>query len=164
MKEVAVLLLLALLLNGCGSGATAVQGAAGGGWEANLSGGEGKASGFSFVTQFSVNGGGALSVSNFQFLTQITGGCFPVSGEDPTGTLNVSYNADGVVSGTFSFLIVSNGNTLTLTSNEVTGSFNTTGNILTGATIMGMWALTGGTGCNDVSGTFTMTQSNSTTT
>jgi hypothetical protein len=35
---------------------------------------------------------------------------------------------------------------------------------LTGATIMGMWALTGGTGCNDVSGTFTMTQSNSTTT
>ena len=107
MKEVAILLLVALMLNGC-SNSTAVQTAVSGGWQAEMLGGDGLASGFSFITQWTVSGGnGALSVSNFQFLTQIDGGCFPVTGETPTGNLKVTFNAADQVTGTFSFIIAS---------------------------------------------------------
>jgi hypothetical protein len=79
MKEVAILLVFVLMLGGCGSNSNNVQTAASGGWQAVMSGGDGVASGFSFITQFTVSGtGGSLSISNFQFLTQIDGGCFPV--------------------------------------------------------------------------------------
>ena len=163
MKEVAIFLLLALMLNGCSS-SPSVQAAASGGWQAELSGGAGPASGLSFVTQFSVGGNGALSVSNFQFLTQIDGGCFPVTvTATPTGTLSITYNAAGQVTGTFSFMVVSGGNTLTLTSTSVTGTYNpNTSTPLTNGMIIGNWTVTGGTGCNDVSGTFTMAETGST--
>jgi|GEM_PF-1690022 hypothetical protein len=160
MKEVAILLLVALMLNGCSSNSTAVQTAASGGWQAEMSGGDGVASGFSFITQWTVSGGsGALSVSNFQFLTQINGGCFPVTGETPTGNLKVTFNAADQVTGTFSFTIASGGNTLTLTSTSVTGTINTTNNTLSNGVIIGNWAVVGsGNGCSNVSGTFNMTQ------
>jgi len=163
MKEVAVFLLLALMLNGCSS-SPSVQAAASGGWQAELLGGIGPASGLSFITQFSVGGNGALSVSNFQFLTQIDGGCFPVTvTTTPTGTLDVTYNAADQVTGTFSFTVVSGGNTLTLTSTSVTGTFNANTNTpLTDGSVIGNWTMTGGAGCNDVSGTFTMTQTGTT--
>jgi hypothetical protein len=160
MKEVAILLVFVLMLGGCGSNSNNVQTAASGGWQAVMSGGDGVASGFSFITQFTVSGtGGSLSISNFQFLTQIDGGCFPVSGETPTGSLDVTYNSADQVSGTFSFSVASGGNTLTLTSTSVTGTLNTNNNTLTGATIIGTWTLQGtSTGCTAGSGTFTMTQ------
>ncbi len=80
MKEVAILLLLALMLNGCGSSAS-VQTASGSVWGAEMLGGEGTSSGFSFNTQFTVgSNGGALGVSNFQLLNQDT--CF---GSTPCG-------------------------------------------------------------------------------
>jgi hypothetical protein len=159
MKEVAILLLVALMLNGC-SNSTAVQTAVSGGWQAEMLGGDGLASGFSFITQWTVSGGnGALSVSNFQFLTQIDGGCFPVTGETPTGNLKVTFNAADQVTGTFSFIVTSGGNTLTLTSTSVTGTINTTNNTLSNGVIIGTWAVVGsGSGCGNVSGTFTMTQ------
>lgn len=155
MKDVGVLLLFALLLNGCGSSSTPVQTASGGTWEAQLSGGDGTASGFSFITQFTVGTSGTLSISSFQFLT--AGSCFPVTGGTQSGTLNATYNSANQVTGTFSFTETSAGNTLTLTSTSVTGTLS--GTTLSGGNISGTWALTGGTGCNNAGGTFTMKQS-----
>ena len=155
MKDVGILLLVALLLNGCGTSSTTVQTASGGTWEANLSGGDGMASGFSFITQFTVGGNGALSVSSFQFIT--AGTCFPVTGGTQSGTLTATTNSANQVTGTFSFTESSGGNTLTLTSTSVTGTLS--GTTLTGGSITGTWSIQGGTGCNNAGGTFTMKQS-----
>jgi hypothetical protein len=157
MKEVAILLLAALLLNGCNSSTTTVQAAAGGIWQAQMLGGTSPAAGFSFITQFTLNGDGSLSISSFQFLTK--GACFPVSGGTLSGsmilTINTSTNG---VTGTFSYTVASGGNTLTLTG-TVTGTES--GTTLSGTSIIGSWTLAGsGTGgCNNTSGSFTMTQS-----
>ncbi len=158
MKEVVVVLLVALMLNGCGSSTPTAQTASGGVWQSQMSGGAGESSGFSFVTQFTVGGNGALSISNFQFLT--SGTCFPVNGGTESGTLVLTSNSADVVSGTFSFTITSGGNTLTLASTSVTGSYNpNTNEPLTGGTIIGTWALQGSTSsCTNAMGTFTMTQ------
>jgi hypothetical protein len=104
--------------------------------------------------------GGALTVSDFQFLTAIPGGCFPVNGEVPTGTLNLVYNsADQLIPpSSFSFVITASGNTLTLSSLTVTGTYNSVNGTFSDLLITGNWALTGGTGCNGVNGSFTMTQ------
>jgi hypothetical protein len=163
MREVAILLLVALMLNGCGSTTPTVQSASGGIWQSAMLGGDGTASGFSFITQFTVANSGAITVSHFQFLTQVDGGCFPVTNEDPTGTLTASYNtADQVVPPfTFTFTVVSGGNTLTLTGTSMTGLLNTTTDTLSNGVITGTWTVTGGTGCNNISGTFTMTQTTS---
>ena len=163
MKEVAILLLVALLLNGCGTSSTATQTAAGGTWQAQMLGGEGPASGFSFITEFSVSGGGGgLTISSFQFLTQPT--CFlTVNGETPTGTMTLVENPNTyAVTGTLVFTVQSGGNMLVL-NGTVTGTENgLNGTTLSGAMATGTWTFTGsGTpkDCNDTSGSFTMTQS-----
>ena len=146
MKKIAILMMLTLLANGCGSSNNSSQAAAGGSWQAQLSGGVGPASGFSFITAFTVNGDGSLSISNFQFLT--TGTCF-VSGETESGTLIVTTNSQNTVTGTLKFVVTSgspSGNTLTLNGSEVAN------------TITGNWTLTGSNGCAST-GPFTMTQS-----
>src|SRR5271168_1794223 len=79
MKQVAILVLFAIMLNGCGTTSNPVQTAAGGTWEAQMLGGEGSSSGFSFTTQFTVGGAGALSISYFQFINESA--CFPFNGE-----------------------------------------------------------------------------------
>jgi hypothetical protein len=147
------------MLNGCGSSTTAVQSAAGGIWSAELLGGEAGASGFSFITQFTLSGSN-ISITSFQF--DNAGSCFPVSGGTQSGTLSVTYNSAGVVSGTFSFTVSSGGNTLTLTSSAVTGNFNTTTNTLSDGSITGSWTFQGATtACPATSGSFTMTQTTS---
>lgn len=165
MKEVAILLLVALLLNGCGTSATATQTAASGTWQAVSGGGVGPASGFTFVTSFSVAGaGGALNISSFQFLT--AGACFDVNGETPTGTMTLVENPNTyAVTGTLNdFTVESRGNMLVL-NGTVTGTENgLNGTTLTGAVVTGTWVFTGsGTpaGCDDTVGSFTMTQSSS---
>jgi hypothetical protein len=162
MKEVAILLLVALMLTGCGNSDNPpdVQQASGGTWQSAMLGGEGTASGLSFITQFTVGSAGALSITNFQFLNQVDGGCFPVTGATPSGNLTVTFNSADQVTGTFSFTIVSGGNTLTLTSTSVTGTVNSN-NTLSNGVIIGTWTMTGGTGCDNVNGQFTMTQSTS---
>ena len=156
MKEVAILLLVALMLNGCGSNSTpATTTTASGNWQAEMAGGSGPDSGFSFITTFTVGGDGSLSVSYFQFLNSNSGQCFPVSGGTQTGTM-VLTSSGSVVSGTFSFVVQSGNNTLTLTG-VVTGTAN--GTTLTATSITGTWALTGDAGCTGSSGTFTMTKS-----
>ena len=60
MKEVAILLLLAVMLNGCSS--TAVESPSGSVWQAQMAGGVRTSSGFLFNTQFTVSSGGALTI------------------------------------------------------------------------------------------------------
>lgn len=163
MKEVAILLLLALLLNGCGSSSTTAQAAEGGVWGAQMSGGDGPSSGFSFNTAFTVNSNGALSISSFQLLNADT--CFGATIPTPAGTLtNLVYNSAGTLtSGSFSFTITSAaGDVVTLTSTAVTGVVNTNNNTLSGGSIQGTWTLVPASSsqCVPVSSqtSFTMTQ------
>ncbi len=162
MKEVAILLLVAFMLNGCGSNTTPTQTAAGGVWQAVVLGGEGADSGYSFITQFTLSGN-TLSFLYFQFLNQSTVNppCFPLNGGTIAGTMTLTENQTNfTVTGPVSLTVQSGGNTLTFTGN-VTGTENgLNGTTLSGATATGNWTLTGGSGCNDpTGGSFTMTQS-----
>jgi hypothetical protein len=162
MKEVAILLLVALLLNGCG-GSQAVRQTSGSIWAAQLSGGTGASSGFSFQTQFTVGNNGSLTIDNFQFLN--SGSCFPVDTEIPTGAFTdlSIIQSTLAVTGNFSFTVQSQGNTLTLTG-PMSGTVSETGETgnntftFTSAAITGGWTLTGsGTGgCVDATGSFKM--------
>jgi uncharacterized protein YceK len=147
MKEVALLLLIALTLNGCSSTTTNTAATtASGSWQAQTSGGAADASGFSFITNFTVDGSGHLGITFFQFLNTST--CF-VSGQSESGTLIVTTNSNNVVTGTLVFTVQSGtpaGNTLTLNGTE------------SGNTITGTWQAAGSSDCTSA-GTFTMTQS-----
>jgi hypothetical protein len=163
MKEVAILLLFAVMLNGCGSSPTSVQTAESGVWGAKMLGGESTSSGFSFQTEFTVGSNGALSVTNFQLLNTDT--CFGATAPPtPTGSLtDLNYNtADQLISGTFSFTIANAaGDKVILTSTAVTGLLNTNNNTLSDGSIIGTWALVPASSnptCVAASGTFTMTQ------
>ncbi len=163
MKEVAILLLVALLLNGCGTN-QAVRQAPGAIWQAQLSGGVSPSTGFSFQTQFTVGSDGSLTIANFQFLNN--GACFPFKEYIPTGSFtDLSIIPSTLaVTGNLSFTVQSGGNTLTLTG-PMTGTVSETGQTgnntftFTSATITGDWTLTGGGtgGCGDSNGSFTMT-------
>jgi hypothetical protein len=154
MKEVAILLLAALMLNGCGSSTPTAQSAAGGIWSASLSGGTGSASGFSFITQFTVDSSGTLSFSSFEFINQ--GNCFPLNGGAISGTMGLTENmATDEVTGSMTLTVAGNGNTLTLSSPDgVNGTL--TGTTLSNGTVTGTWTVTGGTGCTGSGGSFTM--------
>jgi hypothetical protein len=157
MKEVAVLLLVALMLNGCGSSSkTSTPATATGVWMADLPGGTGPASGFSFTTQFTVNGNGSLDITYFQFLT--SGTCFPITGGTQTGSMVLTTNTTtNAVTGTFVYTVQSGGNTLTL-NGTVTGNVATNTTTFSGGLVTGTWAVTGGTGCNVTGQSFTMNQ------
>jgi hypothetical protein len=168
MKRLPLLLLLTVMIGGCGRTSSDVQTAASGLWQAQLLGGESPADGFSFTAQFNVSGtGGALTFpsGSFQFLTQ--GPCFPVNGITPTGTMNLTVNVNNYeVTGTFTMTVVANGNTLTLSGN-VSGNENSLyGLTLSNGLVTGTWTLAGSNtnGCVDTSGSFTMTQASSGTT
>jgi hypothetical protein len=161
MKEVAILLLLVLMLNGCGSSANTVQAGAGGIWQAQLYGGSGQGSGFSFITQFTVNSDSSLNITSFQFLTQ--GTCFTsVSPAIPTGSVVLIVQTNDTVTGTITYVVTANGNTLTL-KGTVTGTAIVTSNnsstTLTGASMSGTWSTTGSAACTSPGGSFTMNQS-----
>ena len=165
MKQVALLLLVAFSLSACSNPTVTqqAQSAASGIWSAQVQGGNGSASGFSFTTEFSVGSAGGLNITYFQFLN--TTACFPVDGQNESGTmvLNSVNPSTGQASGTFTYKVQASGNTLTLTGN-VTGTEVNGAPPLSGGTITGNWSLSGGSGCNDSTGTFTMTQGSSTTT
>jgi hypothetical protein len=162
MKAVAILLLAAFVLNGCGSG-NAVSTSSNDIWGAVMAGGAHTSSGFSFNTEFTVASDGTLTVSSFQFLN--SGTCFGSSTitKEPTGKLLVTFNSDDQVTGTFSFTITSSaGDAITLTGTSVTGTVNPNNNfILSGGSIIGTWALVPGSSSSCVAvtdGSFTMTQ------
>lgn len=162
MKRIAVLVLLLFLSTGCGMQTISQQAvtAAGGTWSAELLGGSGPASGFSFITNFTINATNyTLSVEYFQFLTNNTGGAcsFPNTGEIPTGQLVLSTdNSTGYATGAFTYTVKSSSDKLTLTGN-LTGTATLTGTTLNGGTITGKWQVSGSSACTG-SGTFTMTQ------
>ena len=160
MKEVVILLLVVLILNVCSSNTTIAQTASGGVWQADIAGGVGDSSGFSFITQFTVGSNGALSIANFQLDNSTT--CFGTSTASANGTLSLTFNsADQLIPpSSLSFTITSAaGDVVTLTSTSVTGTVS--GSSLSGGSITGTWVLTpaSGTNCVSASGTFTMTQS-----
>jgi hypothetical protein len=168
MKAVAILVLVgAVMLNSCGGNSATVQAASGTVWQAQLSGGSGAASGLSFITTFTINGNGSLTVpsSDFQFLNQ--GSCFPVTGDDASGSItDLQVNpTTGEVTANFSFTVTGAGNTLTLTgpltgteTGIVVGTTNT--GTFSSASVLGTWTLTGSPTCSVTSTdetSFTMT-------
>ncbi len=165
MKEVAVLLLVTLLLNGCGSSSTNTASTTPGiTWQSQMDGGMGANSGYSFITQFTLNSDGTLNITYFQFLNTNSAQCFPASGGSQTGQMTLTQNTTTLaVTGTMVYTVQSGGNTLTLNGSSVTGTLTAlNGTTLTGGMVTGTWSLTGGTGCNDTTGgSFTMTQSSS---
>ncbi len=157
MKRVPILLLLAMLVNGCGSGRPTAQSATGGLWQAQLSNGIGNSSGFSFNTQFTVGSNGDLSISNFEFLNDNPNSCFPINGGTISGNMLLTQNmATNGVTGSMTFTVTSSSNQLTLTG-SVTGTI--VGTTLSAGTASGMWTLTGTGACSDASGPYTMNQS-----
>jgi hypothetical protein len=162
MKEVAILLVAALLLNGCGSNSTSTPTTAADLWSADVLGGVGPASGFSFSTDFTLNSDGSLTLNSFQFYN--AGNCFPANGEAVTGSitdLEVNQNTYAVT-GNLTFTVQSGSNTLTL-KGPLTGTGGPSGSdVLTGGSVTGTWTFMGSgtpTGCNNTTGSFTMTQS-----
>jgi hypothetical protein len=150
--QTAVLGLLALtaMLSGCGSSTPATLTAADGTWESALIGPGSGGAVFNFITSFSVDGTGGLSISYISFLT--TGPCFPISGNTAGGTFAVT--ATGTTpTADFAFTVQSGGSTLALTG-TATGATDTSGTT-TWSSITGTWTLTGGDPCTG-SGTFTM--------
>jgi hypothetical protein len=167
MKRVAILLLMALMLDGCSSTRT-LQSTTSGIFQVVMFGGVGEASGFSFITQFTLNSDNSLNVLSFQFLTDNNNGntpCFPVNGGTVSGNIaDYLVNTNDTVSGNLNYVVKSGGNTLTLTgpvtgTATVTGTPPNTSTTLTSASASGNWTLKGGTGCNNAGGSFTMTQS-----
>lgn len=141
MKQfaVTVLLLLGLVLVGCGSNNPANLN---GTWNATLMSGS-TAPVFTFGTALSVSGNGSLNVTSFNFTTNSP--CF-AGGETETGSFTMSGNFSGQTHGSFGMTISSispSGNTMVLNGTDV------------GNTITGTWTLTGSSGCTG-SGTFTM--------
>jgi hypothetical protein len=166
MKEVAILLLLALMLNGCSGKSSPVEVSSGSVWGTEMVGGIGTSSGFSFVVQFTLSGTN-MSINNFQLDNSDT--CFGTATTIPAGILNITANSADQVSGTLSFTMTSAaGDIVTLTSTSVTGTGSTASNgaPLTGGVIVGTWALVpaGGGSCVAASGSFTMTESTTGTT
>jgi hypothetical protein len=126
-------------------------------------GGAGNASGFSFITQFTVNSDNTLNLLFLQFLTENP--CFTLSGPKVSGFIqNYVVNTDDTVTGTLNFTVTSGSNILKLVgpltgTATVTGTPPNTSTTLTSATIIGNWSLMGGSGCNAAGGSFTMTES-----
>lgn len=168
MKQVAILLLMALMLDGCSSTRT-LQSTTSGIFQAVMFGGVGDASGFSFITQFTLNGNDSLNILSFQFLTDNNNGntpCFPVNGGTVSGNIaNYMVLSNDTITGNLTYVVKSSGNTLTLTgpvtgTATVTGTPPNTSTTLTSVSVEnGSWTLTGGTGCNNSGGSFTLTES-----
>jgi hypothetical protein len=144
MMRIAAVILLAtsLALSGCGSNSTAV-GNINGTWNATLnsSGTETLA----FVTNLTVNGGGALGTSSINITLNNTPCTFPTTTE--SGLFTLSGNFNGQVSGQFHYVVSSTGTTVNTLTLDGTVS---------GGQITGTWMVTGATvGCSG-NGTFTM--------
>jgi len=150
-----------LMVMGCGSNnttTTSANTAANGIWESALVGEDAGVGVFNFTTSFTVGSDNSLNVTYFSFLT--TGPCFPLTGESTSGTFQVTSTA-ATSTASFQFMVQGSSSTLSLTG-TATGTTDSSGNT-TWTSITGAYSLTGGTGCTG-KGTFTMTQTPSTTT
>ena len=140
-----ILLTLAFLLAGCGSGSS--SGNINGGWTATLTNPNGQTE-FAFTTNFTQGSGNNLNIVNFTFTT--AGTCFSGDTTTQTGSFSFSGDFNGHVTGTLGMTIT----TQSLPTNNVLALQGA----VSGNTITGSWTLTGATGCSG-NGTFTMTKS-----
>jgi hypothetical protein len=135
-----VVCLLGFMLAGCGKGSGNVNG----NWTATLISPPGATPVFAFTTTFTQGSGGTLGFTNFTFTT--AGTCFATGPFSQTGSVSLSGNYNGNVTGSFAM--------------TVTTMFPAANNMLTlmgtvnGNTVAGTWTLTGGTGCSG-NGNFT---------
>jgi hypothetical protein len=162
MKEVAILLVAALLLNGCGGNSSSTPTTPADLWSAKVLGGVGPTSGFSFSTDFTLNSDATLTFTTFQFYN--SGACFLADGESVIGSiadLEVNQNSYAVT-GTLTITIQQGDNTLVLTG-PLTGTGGPNGNdVLSGGSVTGSWTFTttgSSTECVNTTGSFTMSQS-----
>ena len=137
-----ILLALAFLLAGCGSGSS--SGNINGGWTATLTDPNGQSE-FAFTTSFTQGSGSNLNIVNFKFTT--AGSCFTGDTTTQTGSFSFSGDFNGNVTGTLGMTIS--------TQNLPTNNVLTLQGAVNGNTITGTWTLTGATGCTG-NGTFTM--------
>jgi len=167
MKEVAILLLFALMLNGCGTTNT-VQTASGTVWQAKMLGGDGTSSGFSFNTQITFGGNGALTLTNLRLLNVDT--CFgTTTPQTEAGTLTgLVFNSDDQITGGILTVTMTSpaGDVVTLTSTGISGTVNpnTSPATLSNASITGFWGLVPGSSSTCVATSnqpFTMTETTS---
>lgn len=176
MKKLACLIVLALELAVCGCGSNTIAPATTntsttGSWEAQLTGGTDQSSLLNFVTSFSVNTSGPLTITGFSFFN--AGKCFAngTNGSTENGNATLNTGSAGQVTGTLDFKVVSTipaGNTLELKGN-LTGTSNgtpTTTGTLSNGVVVGTWTLTGGAGDPSCAGTgnFVMCQGSNTCT
>ncbi len=141
---ITTLLALGLTLTGCGNGTGNINGT----WTANLTTPPGGTPVFAFQTTIAGGGGGAFQITSFTFTT--AGSCFSGDPVTETGSVTLSGNYNGHVTGTFNLVIstafpVATNNVLTLQGT------------VADKTITGTWTLTGTTGCSG-SGVFTATR------
>jgi hypothetical protein len=157
MKKLVIVGLLALgfFLAGCGTTRTPTTAAAGGNWAATFAGPPAGETLFNFITTFSVNAGGSMSVSSVNFLTTSSGSCFPVTGVTAAGTFDVtSAQSDPTATANVTFSLQNGGNALAMTG-TATGVTNTTALTTVWNAVTGTWTLTGSSSCTG-GGTFTM--------
>jgi len=138
------LLALGLTLTGCGKTAGNIDGS----WVATLVTPPGGTPVFAFSTNFSGSGGGAFTITNLTFTT--AGTCFATPPFTETGTVSLTGNYNGHVTGSF-------GLTITTQFSSGTNNVLTLNGTVADSTITGTWTLTGSTGCSG-SGIFTATR------
>ena len=138
------LLTLGLTLTGCGN----TRGNIDGNWTTTLITPPGGTPVFAFQTNFTGSGGGAFTVTSITFTT--AGTCFNTPPFTKTGTVSLTGDYNGHVTGSFG---------LTITTQFTSGTNNvlTLNGAVTNNTITGTWTLTGSNGCSG-NGIFTSTR------
>jgi hypothetical protein len=137
------MLALAMTLAGCGYGSH--SGNVNGNWTATLITPPGGTPIFAFSTMFTQGSGGTLGFTNFTFTT--AGTCFATGPFSETGSVSLSGNYNGNVTGSFAM-------TISTMFPAGTNNMLTLMGTVAGNTITGTWTLTGGTGCSG-NGNFT---------
>lgn len=140
-----VLLALGLTLTGCGNTAGNIDG----NWTATLISPPGATPVFAFQTSFTGSGGGTLTITNLSFTT--AGSCFTQGPFSETGSVSLTGNYNGNVTGSF-------GMTISTTFPGGANNVLTLNGAVNNGTITGTWTLTGGVGCTG-NGVFTATRS-----
>jgi hypothetical protein len=140
-----VVCLLGFMLAGCGSKGS---GNINGNWTATLTNPD-TSPAFAFQTTLTGASGGAFTVTSFTFTS--SGTCFASGTTTETGTVSLSGNYNGNVTGSFGMNITD------MLPGGVSNVLTLQGTV-TGGHITGTWTLTGGSGCTG-NGIFTADRS-----
>jgi hypothetical protein len=129
-----ITLTLGLTLSGCSNSRGNIDGT----WIATLTNPDNSPA-FAFQTNFTGSGGGVLTVTSLSFTT--SGTCFNTPPFTEVGTVSLSGDYNGHVSGSF-------GLTITTQFSSGTNNVLVLNGIVNNSTITGTWTLTGSTGCS----------------